>query len=42
MNFEEYLKEELTYYKEHPEEDDTLEAHSNGSSAFEIEWCASS
>tara|TARA_B100001250_G_scaffold110541_1_gene93316 strand:+ start:408 stop:536 length:129 start_codon:yes stop_codon:yes gene_type:complete len=42
MNFEEYLKEELSYYDQHPEEDDTLEAHSNASLSFEMDWSASS
>ncbi len=42
MDFEEYLREELSYYDQHPEEDDTLEAHSNSFPAFEIEWSASS
>ncbi len=41
MSFEEYLQEELSYYDEHPEIDDSLEAHSNSNEVYEIEWCAS-
>ncbi len=29
MDWEEYVREELKYYDEHPEEDDPLEAHTN-------------
>tara|TARA_B100001250_G_scaffold42215_1_gene33388 strand:+ start:397 stop:525 length:129 start_codon:yes stop_codon:yes gene_type:complete len=42
MTFEDYIKEELKYYDEHPEEDDTLEAHSNSMVAFEMEFTSSS
>ena len=38
MTFEQYVKEELAYYDQHPEEDDALEAHSNEAVAFEIEY----
>ena len=43
MTFEDYIKEELKYYDEHPEEDDNnLEAHSNCMVAFEMEFTSSS
>ena len=29
MTFEDYIKEELKYYKDNPDESDPLEAHSN-------------
>ena len=38
MDWEEYIKEELKYYDEHPEEDDPLEAHTNGIAMLEIEY----
>ncbi len=36
--FEEYLKNELEYYDEHPEEDDPLECHSNSLMGSECEY----
>ena len=39
MTLEQYVKEELAYYDEHPEEDDlVIEAHSNASLAFEVDY----
>ena len=38
MEWEEYLKEELKYYDEHPEYEDPLEAHTNGFAVLEIEY----
>ncbi len=39
MTFEQYVKEELAYYDEHPEEDDQItEAHSNSFVAFDLEY----
>ena len=39
MTFQEYVEEELKYYDEHPEEDDlVIEAHSNASLAFEVDY----
>jgi hypothetical protein len=38
MTFQEYVKEELAYYDQHPEEDDGLEAHSNSFEAFDVEY----
>ena len=39
MTFKEYVEEELKYYDEHPEEDDlVIEAHSNASLAFEVDY----
>ncbi len=40
MTFAEYIKEELKYYDEHPEEDDTLEAHSNCFINIEYDYTA--
>ena len=42
MTWEEYVKEELAYYDEHPEEDDPIEAHSNGEVGLEVEYTCSS
>ena len=43
MTFQEYVEEELKYYDEHPDEDDqALEAHSNSSLAFELDYCTAS
>tara|TARA_B100000131_G_C17562170_1_gene387280 strand:+ start:108 stop:257 length:150 start_codon:yes stop_codon:yes gene_type:complete len=41
MTWEEYVREELAYYEEHPEESDPLEAHSNGEVALEVEYTCS-
>ena len=39
MTFELYVKEELAYYDQHPEEDDQLtECHSNSFEAFDLEY----
>ena len=38
MTFEDYIKEELKYYDEHPEYEDPLEAHTNGFAGLEIEY----
>ncbi len=39
MTFEQYVKEELAYYDQHPEEDDQLtECHSNSFEAFDLEY----
>ena len=38
MTWEEYVKEELKYYDEHPEYEDPLEAHTNGFAALEVEY----
>ena len=38
MTFQEYVKEELAYYDQHPEEDDALEAHSNSFDSFDLEY----
>ena len=39
MNWEEYLREELKYYDEHPDEDnDPTECHSNGVVCTEVEY----
>ena len=39
MTFEQYVKEELAYYDEHPEEDDQItEAHSKSFVAFDLEY----
>ena len=41
MTFEQYVKEELAYYDEHPEEDVQItEAHSNSFVAFDLEFTA--
>tara|TARA_B100001113_G_scaffold110827_1_gene89946 strand:+ start:460 stop:588 length:129 start_codon:yes stop_codon:yes gene_type:complete len=40
MTFAEYIKEELKYYDENPDEDDTLEAHSNGIVNIEYDYTA--
>ena len=37
-SFAEYIREELKYYDEHPEEQDTIEAHSNGMVSYEVEY----
>ena len=42
MTFQEYVKEELAYYDQHPEEDDALAAHSNSFEAFEVEYTTQS
>ena len=43
MNWEEYLKEELKYYDENPDEDhDPIECHSNGSMSLDIDYSTSS
>tara|TARA_B100000902_G_scaffold97250_1_gene99853 strand:+ start:1070 stop:1201 length:132 start_codon:yes stop_codon:yes gene_type:complete len=37
MEWDEYVKEELKYYDDHPEEDDpNLEAHTNDYASVEI------
>ena len=41
MTWEEYVAEELAYYDQHPEEDDPVEAHSNGEVACEVEYTCS-
>jgi hypothetical protein len=38
LTFEEYLKNELEFYDEHPEEDDPLECHSNALLVSECEY----
>ena len=38
LSFEEYLEQELKYYEEHPEEGDTIEAHTNGVVCTEVEY----
>ena len=38
MDWEEYVREELKYYDEHPEEDCELEAHTNGIAMLEVEY----
>ena len=38
LTFEEYLKNELEFYEEHPEEDDPLECHSNSLLVSECEY----
>jgi len=40
MTFQEYVKEELAYYDQHPEEDEELEAHSNSFEAFDVEYAS--
>ena len=42
MTFQEYVEEELRYYDEHPEVDEGVEAHSNSSLAFELDYSTSS
>ena len=43
MTFQEYVEQELAYYDEHPDEDDqVLEAHSNASMAFEVDYTTQS
>ena len=42
MTWDEYVKEELKYYDEHPEEDDPLEAHSNSLDQVELDYTTSS
>tara|TARA_B000000557_G_scaffold130882_1_gene106082 strand:+ start:377 stop:508 length:132 start_codon:yes stop_codon:yes gene_type:complete len=43
MTFEEYVKQELKYYDDHPEEDDNIiEAHSNSMVALELDYTSSS
>ena len=43
MTFEEYVKQELKYYDDHPEEDDyIIEAHSNSMVALELDYTSSS
>ncbi len=43
MTWEEYVKEELKYYDEHPDEDDTvLEAHSNAYQGYEVDYTVQS
>ena len=41
MDWEEYLKEELKYYDEHPEENDPVECHSNSSMCLDIDYSSS-
>ena len=39
MTWEEYVKEELKYYDEHPDEDDCiLEAHTNAYQAYDMDY----
>ena len=38
MTWEEYVREELAYYDEHPEEEDPIEAHSNEMVSYEVEY----
>ncbi len=39
MTFEQYVKEELEYYDQHPEDDDqVLECHSNSFEITEVEY----
>tara|TARA_E500000331_G_scaffold348890_1_gene391190 strand:+ start:948 stop:1076 length:129 start_codon:yes stop_codon:yes gene_type:complete len=40
MTFEDYLKEELKYYRENPSEDDPLEAHSNAVESLDYDYTA--
>ena len=43
MNWEEYLREELKYYDENPDEDnDPIEGHSNSSMSIDIDYSSSS
>ena len=42
MTWEEYVREELAFYDEHPEYDDPIEAHSNGEACLELEYTCSS
>ena len=42
MTWDEYVKEELAYYEEHPEYEDPIEAHSNGEASLDIEYTCSS
>ena len=42
-SFEQYVKEELAYYDQHPEKDDaSLEAHSNSYDCYEIDYTTQS
>ena len=38
MDWQKYLEEEMKYYKDHPEEDCELEAHTNGIPCIEVEY----
>ena len=39
MTWEEYIANELKYYDEHPEEDDSIiECHTNSMMAIEVEY----
>jgi len=38
MDWQKYLEEEMKYYEEHPEEDDPIEAHTNGIPCLEVEY----
>ena len=40
--FEEYLAKELKYCDEHPEEEEGIEAHTNGSSCLDVDYSTSS
>ena len=42
MDWDEYIREELKYYDEHPEEDDPIEAHSNSFELVELDYTTSS
>ena len=43
MDWEEYIREELKYYDENPDEDyDPIEGHSNGSMCLDIDYSTSS
>ena len=42
MTWEEYVREELAYYDEHPEYEDPIEAHSNDMIALEVEYTVGS
>jgi|TARA_B100000029_G_scaffold415502_1_gene419325 hypothetical protein len=43
MDWEEYIKEELKYYDENPDEDwDPIECHSNSSMSLDIDYSSSS
>ena len=40
MTFEDYIKEELKYYKDNPDERDPLEAHSNAVESLDYDYTA--
>tara|TARA_B100000459_G_scaffold126261_2_gene79199 strand:+ start:232 stop:372 length:141 start_codon:yes stop_codon:yes gene_type:complete len=42
LTFKEYLEGEMQYYDEHPEEEEGIEAHTNGSSCLDVDYSTSS